>query len=114
MTKWKITTTKVKGFTGTVVGVAFASGQAVTDSLAAYRYFRSRPDGYDVEAVDEQPPPPPAPTEVVPRDTKPATTENKPEWVAWAVHNGLSAEDAEKLTKPELIERFGNVEPPSA
>jgi hypothetical protein len=107
MTQWKIRTLAREDFTGEVCGVAFAKGHAVTGDVAAYSYFRSRPDGYEVEPVDEQPPPPPAATEVVPRDTKPAPTENKPEWVAWAVHNGLSADEADKLTKPELIEKFG-------
>jgi hypothetical protein len=34
---------------------------------------------------------------------RPALNANKPEWVGWAVKNGMSPDDAEALTKTDLI-----------
>lgn len=38
---------------------------------------------------------------------KPAQVANKALWVAWAVHKGAKAEDAEQLTKDQLIDQYG-------
>lgn len=38
---------------------------------------------------------------------RPALTARKVEWIAWAVHNGLKPDDAEALTKTDLIEKYG-------
>lgn len=37
----------------------------------------------------------------------PSKTAAKAEWVGWAVHNGMTPDDAEALTKADLIEKFG-------
>jgi len=42
-----------------------------------------------------------------PVDEAPAKSANKPEWVAFAVSKGASEEEAEGLTKDELIELYG-------
>jgi hypothetical protein len=47
-----------------------------------------------VEAVEEEP-------------QRPAKTASKAEWVGWAVHNGMTPDDADALTKNDLIEKFG-------
>lgn len=50
------------------------------------------PDPAEVESVDVQPP---------------KQYDAKPEWVEFAVSNGLDREEAESLTKAELIELYG-------
>lgn len=38
---------------------------------------------------------------------KPAVNAAKAEWVSWAVHQGLTPDDADALTKTDLIEKYG-------
>jgi hypothetical protein len=38
---------------------------------------------------------------------RPALNAPKLEWVSWAVHSGASVDDAEALTKSDLIEKYG-------
>lgn len=38
---------------------------------------------------------------------RPAVKDNKPAWVGWAVANGMPIDDAEALTKDQLIDQFG-------
>lgn len=45
----------------------------------------------------------PEPTE----PTEPAKTASKAEWVGWAVANGATPEDADGMTKADLIELYG-------
>lgn len=70
------------------------------------------------EATKPEPVPPPAPepTPVVEAETEPETVaelpvpkhyDTKPEWVDFAVSNGLDRDEAEVLTKAELIELYG-------
>lgn len=49
----------------------------------------------------ESPEVPSTPTE------RPALDAGKPAWVGWAVHNGMTPDDAEALTVQDLIEKFG-------
>ncbi|MFD7508125.1 hypothetical protein ACFV5N_02075 [Streptomyces sp. NPDC059853] len=58
-------TTPVEGFTGTVAGVDFAGGRALTAAPAALAYFARR--GYTVTPV-EAPPPEPDPSPDPPGD----------------------------------------------
>lgn len=39
--------------------------------------------------------------------TRPAVNAAKGIWVGWAVHNGMTPDDAEALTKLDLIDKFG-------
>lgn len=41
---------------------------------------------------------------------RPKDYDNKPEWVEYAVFKGASRDEAEGLTKPELIELYGGEE----
>jgi hypothetical protein len=43
--------------------------------------------------------------------TRPADSAVKAAWVAWAIACGADEADAEKLTKPQLIEQFGDKTP---
>lgn len=45
-------------------------------------------------------------TDVV-EPSAPSKTAPKDEWIGWAVKNGMSPDDAEALTKADLIEKFG-------
>lgn len=51
----------------------------------------------DTSSNDDEPDP----------DHRPAKTDNKPAWVDWAVECGSSREDAEAMTKTELIDVYG-------
>lgn len=42
-----------------------------------------------------------------PPTSRPAINAQKAEWVGWASVNGMSPDDAEALTKQDLIEKFG-------
>lgn len=48
-----------------------------------------------------------APAEVPEGPTPPAKSASKADWVAYAVSQGLSPENADGATKDELIDRFG-------
>lgn len=62
------------------------------------------PEPHDeVQDVQE---PEPAPSGEVPVST-PKAIQPKSDWVAWAVVNGLSEDDANQLTKAELMEQYG-------
>jgi hypothetical protein len=39
--------------------------------------------------------------------TEPAKTANKPEWVGWAVVKGADPEEADGMTKADLVEKYG-------
>lgn len=45
--------------------------------------------------------------QVVVEAQKPAQSASKAEWVAWAVHEGVDPDEAEAMTKADLIELFG-------
>lgn len=40
---------------------------------------------------------------------KPYANESKNDWVSWAVFKGMDPDDAEALTKNDLIEKFGAI-----
>jgi malate synthase len=39
--------------------------------------------------------------------SRPALNAAKVAWISWAVHNGCLPDDAEALTKTDLIEKYG-------
>lgn len=45
---------------------------------------------------------------------RPAQSASKAEWVGWAVHNGMTPDDAEGFTKQDLIDKYGRDVPPVA
>ena len=87
-------TTPVLGFTGESVGVSFRDGVGHTDNPAALAYFRSQ--GYGVEEAG-------APADA---DPAPRKSASKADWAAYAVAHGMTAEEAETLTRDQLVERF--------
>jgi hypothetical protein len=42
---------------------------------------------------------------------RPAINASKATWVGWAVHEGMTPDDAEAATKTDLIEKFGATSP---
>lgn len=96
----------VADFDGEVGGVRFAAGRAVIDDTthaAALAYCRGA--GYAVAEVEGEQDGTPA----LPKKSASADT-----WRAYAVANGMTAEEAETLTRDQLVERFTNTEEESA
>lgn len=112
--RYKITTPEA-GTDGRHAGVLFNAGVAfirTEDQVErrALQYFKKA--GYVVEAVDENgepviPDPDAEPVdesdEPPPRPPLPADTANKPEWLDAAVLRGYTRDQADAMTKPELI-----------
>jgi hypothetical protein len=101
-------TTPVPGFTGTSAGVNFTDGAAEVGEGPALAYFRAA--GYGIEDLAEpEPEPEPEPTaDPAAQPRKSASTEA---WRTWAVdHGGLSADEANELSRDQLVERFATEE----
>lgn len=110
MAKYQITT-PVPGFTGVSVGVNFTKGVAEIDvpeddrqhpMTRALAYFNAQ--GYGVEEIQPDEPEPAA--EEDDEAKPPARSASKADWVAYAVAQGMDADDADKLTRDQLAERF--------
>lgn len=96
-------TAPAAGFSGDIAGVVFRDGTAVAEDgrhKAALAYFRRR--GYTVEPESAPEPV----TEQV--DEKPKKSASKAAWAAYAVAHGMSAEEADELTRDQLVERFSD------
>ena len=115
MAKFRITA-PVATFRGDLAGLLFRDGEALADSetdRAALDYCRRR--GYTVEPIDT-----PATVEDVDDSEggedggpiRPRSGDPKADWVSYATNHPdegrrLSAEDADALTKAELVELYG-------
>lgn len=73
----------------------------MADKVTKGLLVRVNEDGtpYTGEAVDA--------SEGAPVSERPATSAPKSAWVGWAVHNGATVDDAEAMTKQDLIEKYG-------
>jgi len=93
-------TAPVKGVNATVAGVLLADSVGETDSEAAVAYFRRH--GYTVVplAVPATEPAEEAPAEL------PARSASKSTWVAYATRAGMTADEADQLTRDQLAERY--------
>ncbi|MFJ4286409.1 hypothetical protein ACIPY0_12255 [Paenarthrobacter nicotinovorans] len=89
---------------GTVFELALPLHEVVEAKLVKGQIRRVNPDGtpYVEKSPDEVPAPP---------TSRPGVNEDKKAWVAWAVVQGLTPDDADALTKRDLIERFGADKP---
>lgn len=90
---------------GVIWEMALPLPEVMQDKVTKGYLRRVNPDGSPyVEPVEgDEPPPEPKP---------PAQSASKAEWVGWAVDHPdesrrLSPDDAEALTKADLIEKFG-------
>lgn len=75
--------------------------QRVNEDGTPYIEAPSEPstDSVKVPAPGQQVPGPPL--------TEPPKTANKPDWVGWAVVRGATPEEADGMTKADLIEKYG-------
>lgn len=85
---------------GTVFELSLPLHEVVEGKLAKGQVRRVNADGtdYTEKATDDIPAPP---------TSRPGVNDDKASWVAWAVVQGLTPDDADALTKKDLIERFG-------
>lgn len=89
--------TPVAGFSGTVAGVAFASGVAETDDSHVLGYFARH--GYRIDTGE-----PDAPVES--DGDLPAGNASAAEWRAYAVAKGLDAARVDSMTRDQIRELF--------
>lgn len=95
----------IKGSGGGIVEMSLPLHETVAEMLAKGQARRVHADGTPYDENLRPDGVPGLPT------TRPALNAVKAEWVGWAVANGSTVDDAEALTKQDLIERFGQVEP---
>lgn len=91
----------IRGEAGTVIGMDLPLPETIADKLAAGLVRRVNPDG--TPYVDEE----------VPAMARPANSAKKALWDAWAVHNGLDRDAAERATKQDLIDAYGEASAPA-
>lgn len=92
-------TVHILGEGGTIIAMDLPLHEAIADRLAKGYLKRVNADGTPLREKVER--------------TQPAPYASKAEWVGWAVHvsesagKPISADDAEALTKHDLIEQYG-------
>jgi hypothetical protein len=100
-------TTPEAGHTGRLGGITFADGRAVVDAdafPAEVAYCEAR--GYTVVAVEAD--------DLAPADVDgdgvvdelPKRSASTEAWRAFAVEHGMTAEDAEAMTRDQLVEHY--------
>lgn len=93
--------------TGAVGGVSFAHGYALVDEAThAPELDYCRLAGYHVERAEDVATAS-VPVEVV---AKPRRNGSAEAWKAYAVSQGMPAEEADSLTRDQLAERFASVD----
>jgi hypothetical protein len=98
----------ILGEGGGIFELSLPLHEAIADKLARGHLRRVQADGTPYE---ESARPDGVPT--LP-ESRPNVNAQKVEWIGWAVANGMKPDDAEALTKADLIERFGvNVADPT-
>lgn len=75
--------------------------ETIAEKLAKGHIRRVQPDGTPYVEGDRPEGVPALP------ESRPALNAVKAEWVGWAVVQGLKPDEAEALTKADLIERYG-------
>lgn len=90
-----------RGTGGVIHEMALPLAEAYADQVTKGTLVRVNDDGsrYSGEAADA--------SEGAPVTERPAQSANKALWVGWAVHNGAELDDAEAMTKTDLIQQFG-------
>lgn len=91
----------ILGEGGGVFEMSLPLSEAIADRLAKGYLRRVQADGSPYVESDR-----PAGVPALP-ESRPALNAVKADWVGWAVVQGLTPDDAEALTKADLIERFG-------
>lgn len=83
----------IRGEGGTVFALDLPLHEAIEQRLQKGYLTRVNEDGTDYTEGPER--------------SRPAVNAAKIEWVSWAVHKGCKPDDAEALTKTDLIEKYG-------
>lgn len=91
----------IQGEGGGVFELSLPLHETITDKLAKGHVRRVQADGSPYVESDRPDGVPGLP------ESRPAVNAVKAEWVGWAVVQGMTPDDAEALTKTDLIERFG-------
>jgi len=94
-------TIHILGEGGAVFELSLPLHETIADRLAAGHLRRVQSDGTPYVEGDRPEGVPSLP------ESRPALGAVKAEWVGWAVVQGLAPDEAEALTKADLIERFG-------
>lgn len=97
----KPATVHILGEGGSVFELALPLHETIAEKLAKGHIRRVLPDGTPYVEGDRPEGVPALP------ESRPALNAVKAEWVGWAVVQGLKPDEAEGLTKADLIERFG-------
>jgi hypothetical protein len=100
-------TIHILGEGGGVFELSLPLHETIADKLAKGHVRRVQPDGSPYVEGDR---PDGVPSLL---ESRPAINAVKAEWVGWAVVQGLSPDEAEALTKTDLIERFGAGQEPA-
>lgn len=90
----------VLGEGGTVFALALPLHESIADRLARGHLTRVNEDGTPWTG-DADPAVPTVPAE------RPTQAAPKAEWVGWAVAHGARPDDAEAMTKADLIDKYG-------
>lgn len=95
-------TIHVRGEGGTIFEMDLPLPKGVQQRLDAKALVRVNPDGSPYAEAD------PEPEGQDPYTiARPGSAANKPEWVTYAVSQGMSVNDANGYTKADLIELYG-------
>jgi hypothetical protein len=93
-----------RGEGGSIFEMDLPLSEVMQNQLERRQLVRVNEDGSPWETPADAEHDPAAGT-VVP--TRPAVAANKPAWVAWAIAQGASADEADAMTKNDLIEKYG-------
>lgn len=90
----------VRGEGGGVHAMDLPLPDSIAQRMEKGALVRCNKDGseYTGEAAESEPAPP---------SERPAQSAPKAEWIGWAVVSGADPEDAEAMTKADLIDQYG-------
>jgi hypothetical protein len=91
----------IQGEGGGIFELSLPLHETIVDKLERGHVRRVQADGSPYEESGRPDGVPALP------DSRPAVNAQKAEWIGWAVVNGATPDDAEALTKTDLIEKFG-------
>jgi hypothetical protein len=91
----------IQGEGGGIFELSLPLHETIVDKLERGHVRRVQADGSPYEESERPDGVPALP------DSRPNVNAQKAEWIGWAVVNGLTPDDAEALTKADLIEQFG-------
>lgn len=100
-------TVHILGEGGGIFEMSLPLHESIEDRLRKGYLRRVQPDGSPYVEGDRPEGVPSLP------ESRPPLNAPKADWIGWAVVNGATPDQAEALTKQDLIEKYGQVEPGS-